>query len=197
MNSKRDRISTRRVSPSVSRGNGHVPHMSDSSRVLEDSWDEGSFQVLPHRGNVDPMKCPVDTNSQYSHLTPLTMPCKPSTSTSNEDSQSCKPIQSVWSVNCGCSSDTSKNSAILFSRTGKPTCSPVLSRLLTPISIRSYQAASWSESLRLPNEKISTMHTASRRRESACRLFANLVCRRSIIRLCSDIQRWVIAVVMI
>lgn len=51
MNSKRDRIS-RRVSHSVSR-NGHVPLVSDSRRVLEDSWDEGSFQVLSYRGNID------------------------------------------------------------------------------------------------------------------------------------------------
>lgn len=71
-----------------------MPHVPDSRRLLDDSWDEGSFQVLPHRENIDRMEFPVDTNSQYSPLTPLTMPFKPSTSISNEDSQSCKPIQS-------------------------------------------------------------------------------------------------------
>lgn len=94
MNSKRDRIPIRRVSRSVSRGNGNMHHMSDSRHFLDDSWDEGSFQVLPHRENVDRMRFPVNTDSQYSPLTPLTMLCKPSTSTSSEDSQSCKPIQS-------------------------------------------------------------------------------------------------------
>jgi hypothetical protein len=173
-----------------------------SGSVLEDSWDEGSFQVLSYRGNIDlwntqlvltvstvmtipenylhptnllghdesptqeahghfekrseTVEYPVGTNSQYSPSTPLTMPCKPSTSTSNEDSQSDKPGEQVGF--------------------------PVLEKRMAEF----FDVSLEQPQLTLQAEKISTMDTASRRRESACRLFVSLVCRRSIIRLYSE-----------
>lgn len=45
MHSKKEHISTRRVSRSVSRSNSHMPRVSEAHSIQDDPWDEGSFEV--------------------------------------------------------------------------------------------------------------------------------------------------------